>query len=92
MKRPSNRHFNSFSNWIVGYKPVTREETEFVKHGDDFVALAEGEEGGWFDGVVEDCLSCLPGHLAQVNILSPRCTEVGMPFSVRTSYTCCRSS
>ena len=46
---------------------MTREERGFLKHGEDFVALADGQEGGWFDGFVEDCLGLLPFRLAQVN-------------------------
>ncbi|MCJ1267159.1 hypothetical protein MMC22_007044 [Lobaria immixta] len=71
MKRPSKRNFKSFYDWILGIKPLSREETDFVKHGEDFVALADAEEGGWFDGVVEDCLSCLPGGLAKKLLTSP---------------------
>lgn len=92
MKRPSKRNFKSFYDWILGIKPLSREETDFVKHGEDFVALADAEEGGWFDGVVEDCLSCLPGGLAKVNLHAPCSTQAVGLFPFRKSYTGCRSS
>lgn len=31
-----------------------------IQHHDDFIALAEKQEGGWFDGVLEDTLSMFP--------------------------------
>ncbi|KAL9040211.1 MAG: hypothetical protein Q9214_004579 [Letrouitia sp. 1 TL-2023] len=58
--KPSTRNYNSFYKWINNQKPLSREETEFVQHGYDFVALAEKQEGGWFDGMLEDILSVLP--------------------------------
>lgn len=91
MKRPSNRNFNSFCNWILHNKPVTPEETEFIRHSEDFIALADGEEGGWFDGVVEDCLSCLPNNLAQVNPHFSCSTRAVKLVLVHTSYMWCRN-
>lgn len=31
-----------------------------LQYQDDFIALAEKQEGGWFDGVLEDTLSIFP--------------------------------
>lgn len=73
-------------------KPVSREETSFVQHCEDFVALADGEEGGWFDGVIEDTLSYLPCGLARVQLHSPYSTQVVKAFPVCTSNTWYRSS
>ena len=86
MKRPSNRNFNSFSNWILNQtpSPLAREDMEFLRHGEDFVALADGEEGGWFDGVVEDVLSCLPGGLENVNLHSACSTRAIKLIPART--------
>ncbi|KAL9604370.1 MAG: hypothetical protein Q9219_000558 [cf. Caloplaca sp. 3 TL-2023] len=58
--RPSERDYSSFRRWIDAKKPLCREETKFVKHEDDMIALAEKQEGGWFDGVLEDTLSLFP--------------------------------
>ncbi|KAI4181206.1 MAG: hypothetical protein L6R41_006759 [Letrouitia leprolyta] len=58
--RPSERDYRSFYRWIDNEKPLCREETKFVRHYDDFMALAEKQEGGWFDGVLEDALSIFP--------------------------------
>ena len=64
---PSSRNYNSFRTWIFDRKPLTREETNFVKHADDFVALADGAEDGYFDGMVEDVLGWLPRSIVKVN-------------------------
>lgn len=66
LKRPSARNFKSFKNWMIDQKPVTRDEMQFIRHPEDFVALADGQEGGWFDGFVEDCLTKIPKNLARV--------------------------
>ena len=66
LKKPSARNFNSFKNWMIDQKPVTRDEMKFIRHRGDFVALADGQEGGWFDGFVEDCLTKIPKNLARV--------------------------
>lgn len=43
----------------------------FLKYSEDLVTLADGQEGGWFDGFVNDCLGLLPNHFARVmNFLS----------------------
>lgn len=51
---------------MIDQKPVTRDEMKFIRHSGDFVALADGPEGGWFDGFVEDCLTKVPKNLARV--------------------------
>lgn len=51
---------------MIDQKPVTREEMQFIRHAGDFVALADGQEGGWFDGFVEDILTKIPKDLARV--------------------------
>ena len=67
LKSPSHRNVASFLNWIRAHKPLTVEESSFLEHKDDFVALADGQENGWLDGVVEDCLNFfLPGNLMRV--------------------------
>ena len=66
LKEASTRNYNSFTGWILDQKPLTIKETEFIKHKEDFVALADGEELGWFDGFVEDMLTCLPHGISKV--------------------------
>ena len=51
-------------------KPLCRGEMRFIKHREDFIALADEQEGGWFDAIVEDALGCLPRRAAQVSSLS----------------------
>ncbi|KAL8904970.1 MAG: hypothetical protein Q9207_002923 [Kuettlingeria erythrocarpa] len=58
--RPSERNYGSFYSWMDNVKPLCREEHKFVKHRDDFIALAEKEEGEWFYNVLEDILSIVP--------------------------------
>lgn len=53
---------------MINQKPVTRDEMEFIRHTGDFVALADSQEGGWFDGFIEDCLTKLPKDLARVRL------------------------
>ena len=48
-------------------KPLMPQDREFMNHRDDFVALADGKETGWLDGVVEDTLfRLLPKTLHKV--------------------------
>ncbi|KAL8696950.1 MAG: hypothetical protein Q9224_002532 [Gallowayella concinna] len=74
LPRPLERDYGSFYKWIDAKKPLVRGETDFVKmkkyqqqklipdvqYQDDFIALAEKQEGGWFDGVLEDTLTIFP--------------------------------
>ncbi|KAL8879785.1 MAG: hypothetical protein Q9198_002670 [Flavoplaca austrocitrina] len=58
--RPLDRDYGSLYRWIDDLKPLCREESKFIKYQDDIIALAEKQEGGWFDGVLEDTLSIFP--------------------------------
>ena len=51
------------------HKPLCRGEMQFIKHREDFVALADEQEGGWFDAIVENALGYLPRRVAQVRSL-----------------------
>ena len=77
MNIPSTRNFRSFHDWIRDEAPFTPEETAFVNHSDDFVALSSNSrEGGWLDGLVEDTLTwCLPNRLLKVR------HSIQIPFS-----------
>ena len=67
LKAPSSRNAKSFIKWIKNNKPLSQEESTFIQHQDDFVALSDGQESGWLDGIVEDGLSwCLPTTLMKV--------------------------
>ena len=70
LKRPSARNFNSLKNWMIDQKPVTRDEMQFIGHPGDFVALADRQEVGWFDGFVQDCLTKIPKDLARVRFFN----------------------
>lgn len=73
LKAPSSRNTKTFIDWIDDHKPLSPEESAFIQHKDDFVALSDGQESGWLDGIVEDGLSwCLPAKLMKVqHLLSP---------------------
>ena len=67
LKAPSSRNAKSFIRWIDDHKPLSQEELSFIQHQHDFVALSDGQESGWLDGIVEDGLrSCLPVTLMKV--------------------------
>ena len=66
-KAPTSRNSKTFINWIEDHKPLSPEESAFIQRKDDFVALSDGQESGWLDGIVEDGLSwCLPLKLMKV--------------------------
>lgn len=67
MKTASTRNYKSLYTWVWDRKPLCRGETDFIKHREDFVALADEQEGGWFDAIVEDALDYLPRRIAQVS-------------------------
>lgn len=69
--QPSERDYGSLYKWIDAEKPLCREEIKFVKYKDDFIALAEKQEGGWFDGVLEDMLSIFPRPFTRALLSSP---------------------
>ena len=82
LRTPTGRNVRSFMDWIRDHKPLTKEESSFLEHKDDFVALSDGQENGWLDGLVEDTLNwCLPDNLMRVRhdtFLEPTAAQ---PFS-----------
>ena len=67
LRKPSGRNLSSFVDWVWDEKPLSREESRFLEHKDDFVALADGQEGGWLDGFVEDAMAkCIPKRILKV--------------------------
>lgn len=42
-----------------------------LQHHDDLIALAEKQEGGWFDGVLEDMLGIFPRSITRVRATCP---------------------
>ena len=59
-KPSSTRNYNSVNNWLYNTGPLSSEESEFIHHKADLIALGDGEESSWFDGFVEDMLSKIP--------------------------------
>lgn len=67
LKAPTSRNVKSFLDWFQDHKPLSHEKSTFLEHADDFVAISDGHESGWLDGVVEDTLNiCLPSNLMKV--------------------------
>lgn len=66
LKRTTSRDYQSLANWIHNEKPLSQEESEFVDAKEDFIALCEPQEGGWFDGLIEDMLSKIPCKLTRL--------------------------
>lgn len=64
--RTTSRDYNSFANWMHNEKPLSQEESEFINLKEDFIALCEQEEGGWFDGMIDDVLSRIPCKLTRL--------------------------
>ena len=67
LQNATMRNYNSLFNWIYHNAPLCTPEAEFIKQHEDFVALTDAKEGGWFDGLVEDILSMVPGRLTRVS-------------------------
>ncbi|KAL8658508.1 MAG: hypothetical protein Q9226_000961 [Calogaya cf. arnoldii] len=65
--RPLDRDYGSLYKWIDDIKPLCREESKFIKYPDDIIALAEKQEGGWFDGVLEDTLGIFPRRFTRAS-------------------------
>ena len=91
LKSPSSRDAKTFIDWIEDHKPLTAEESKFIQRKDDFVALSNGQENGWLDGIVEDGLSwCLPLGVMKVRTTSlfPLPQSINLPtyLSVFPSY------
>ena len=75
-KAPTSRNAKAFIDWIDDHKPLSVEEQKFIQRKDDFVALSNGQENGWLDGIVEDGLTwCLPLRAMKV-----RTTSLFSPF------------
>jgi hypothetical protein len=66
LRRTTSRDYNSLANWMHNEKPLSQEESEFINSKEDFIALCEQEEGGWFDGMIEDVLSKIPCKLTRL--------------------------
>ena len=67
-------------DWNQDYKPLTKEESSFLEHQDDFVSLYDFQETEWLDNAVEDTLSwCLPTNIMKVR------GKPDLPFTAGTS-------
>ena len=70
-KSASTRNYNSVSNWLHNIGPLSNEETEFIHHKADLIALNDGDESGWLDGFVEDAFSKVPCRFTRLLFTSP---------------------
>ena len=53
MTAPAARYFTAFKSFILRDKHLLEREQSFLERKDDLVALQEGQERGWLDGVIE---------------------------------------
>ena len=65
-KEASTRNFNSVSNWLHNQTPLSTEETEFIHHKADLIAVGDREENSWFDGFIQDILSKVPSRFTRL--------------------------
>lgn len=48
-------------------QPLFTSELAFLDHSSDFITLAEGQDRGWLDGIVESVVAwCASGSMLQV--------------------------
>lgn len=59
MNRPSGSEYNSVLNWMNITKPVTREESGFIREREDLVTLRPGRASSSFEQIVERVLAPL---------------------------------
>jgi hypothetical protein len=50
---PSHDNIRSFSRWMESEKPLIEPETEFLKHGDDFVTPDRDVDESFLEDAVE---------------------------------------
>lgn len=74
-------------NWIQGNRCIARNETEYLQHEDDLIALSSREDGTMTFLVewVEDKLIRLPGNMYKVG---PTLDHTWISKSTHTDKTC----
>lgn len=50
----TSRNFRSLKHYMSNGRPLCETEEKFMDYDQDFVALVDPKEGGWFDAVLED--------------------------------------
>ncbi|MCJ1249480.1 hypothetical protein MMC30_006704 [Trapelia coarctata] len=70
-KPASDRNYSSVSNWLHNTAPLSGEESEFIHHKADLIALTDAEEGSWLDGFVEAVLFKLPYRFTRILFTAP---------------------
>lgn len=69
---PRPRIFKVFATWMIENKPLYSKEMSFLEQSSDLITLAEGQERGWLDGVVESLLAwCASRNILQALSISP---------------------
>lgn len=70
-KSVTTRNCNSVSYWLRNSAALSGEESEFIHHKSDLIAVTDSEEGSWFDGFVEDVLSTVPCRFTRLLFTDP---------------------
>ena len=73
LPKAEDRNYDSLANWMSNQAPLCGTEARFVEHQQDFVALLDPKEGGWFDAFIEDIiLPLFPRRMTMVSFVSSR--------------------
>ncbi len=57
LKSPHPRSFTSYATWMRTKNPLTPDDASFLNRDDDFVALANDNEYGLLDNLLEKSIS-----------------------------------
>lgn len=65
---PGTTAVHVFATWMRVKQPLFTSELAFLDHSSDFITLAEGQDRGWLDGIVESVVAwCASGSMLQVD-------------------------
>lgn len=68
----TSRNFRSLKHYMSNGRPLCETEEKFMDYDQDFVALVDPKEGGWFDAVLEDWfIPYVPRRISKVSLRPP---------------------
>ena len=68
LKKPTNRNRRSYSNYIQNHQLLAGDDREFIRHGEDLVALGGDLEDSWFNGIVEETMKTISKPISKVRL------------------------
>ncbi|MCJ1225668.1 hypothetical protein MMC12_002317 [Toensbergia leucococca] len=66
LKKPTNRNRRSYSNYIQNHQLLAGDDREFIRHGEDLVALGGDLEDSWFNGIVEETMKTISKPISKL--------------------------